>query len=502
MGVGKVNFAMACLIAIGCFLYAYGIETQEFICSFGASDRNVPELGLVIIGLGRVGRKLLEEMMETTMTSKTNTIEPIPGGPRFRILCLADSTATVCQTKPFVEPVTVDTGGFDARGMASVLHHKQEERLPLRSFHYAHGRQALFRDALSAIQSMPHHLPAGGHIVVVDLSGSGHTGPALVAARKAGFGSVVANKLALAGSQEMYDDIKGPHMWHEAVLGGAVPMVQSLRRLLVAGDKLHKIEGVLSGTIEFVLAELHKRDPATGQPLRTLSEACAEAVRRGYSESDPREDFSGLDVARKALVIARMQDWQIELEDLDWEAFLSLSRGGSDVADLTAKHHVADGFNAERGTGKFSSEKHREENVAEWLEPGSTVAQSLVELDAAWAERVAGAMERGKVLRYVFSMVRTTEPHTPGQMWHNRPKEEGYIEVKLREVDPNSQLGALQGTDNVLVIESDLFKDGQELLLHGPGAGVARTVAAVKADLFFCAMEMPRHHVIGANHLW
>ena len=54
------------------------------------------------------------------MTSKTHVIEPVPGGPRFRILCIADSTATLCQTKPYVEPVTVDVGGLDARQLAAV----------------------------------------------------------------------------------------------------------------------------------------------------------------------------------------------------------------------------------------------------------------------------------------------------------------------------------------------------------------------------------------------
>ena len=52
--------------------------------------------------------------------------------------------------------------------------------------------------------------------------------------------------------------------------------------------------------------------------------------------------------------------------------------------------------------------------------------------DAAWAERVAKAQAEGKVLRYVFSMVRTTPEHTPGQMWHNRPDESGFIEIGLR----------------------------------------------------------------------
>ena len=185
MGLPAKHLGAGLLVALVCFLYAYGIETQEFICSFGASDRETPELGLIIIGLGRVGRQLLDELLETTMHSKLNAIEPVPGGPRFRILCLGDSTATLCSTKPYVEPVTVDVSGMDARQLAAVLHHKQDEQLPLRKFHFT-GRQTLFRDSLAAVESMPHHLPGGGHIVVVDLSGSELTGPTLVAARRGG----------------------------------------------------------------------------------------------------------------------------------------------------------------------------------------------------------------------------------------------------------------------------------------------------------------------------
>ena len=477
-GIGARHVALGIAAALCCFLWAYGIETQEFICSFGASDRETPELGLIILGLGRTGRKLLGELLDTTMTGKTNLIEPVPGGPRFRILCLGDSSATLCSTKPYVEPVTVDVAGLDARQLASVLHHKQDEKLPIRNYHFLHGKQALFRDALAAVESMPHHLPGGGHIVVVDLSGSELTGPALVAARRAGFGSVIANKHVLAGSQAMYNGVSGPHMWNEATVGGAVPVVTSLRRLLMTGDRLHRIEGVLSGTIEFVLGAMQRplvEDPAfegdaasaAEPPLRRLrfSEAVREAVRRGYTEPDPREDLSGMDVARKALIIARMQGWDVELEDVDFEPLGGW--GGSSPATP----------------------------AEEWL-------AGLEAEDERWAQRIAAAEAKGHVLRYVMTLERTTRPHEPGQMWHNRPDETGHATVSIREVHPTSTIGRLHGTDNVVTIESDLFKSGQELVLRGPGAGVARTVAAVKADLYLCAMEMPRHRVIGANHLF
>ena len=456
MGLPAKQVGAGMLVALVCFLYAYGIETQEFICSFGASERETPELGLIIIGLGRVGRQLLDELLETTMHSKINAIEPVPGGPRFRILCLGDSTATLCSTKPYVEPVTVDVSGMDARQLAAVLHHKQDEKLPLRQFHFT-GRQTLFRDSLAAVESMPHHLPGGGHIVVVDLSGSELTGPTLVAARRAGFGSVIANKKVLAGSQALYNGIAGPHMWNEATVGSAVPVVMSLRRLLMTGDHLHRIEGVLSGTIEFILGAMQK--PLNDDPMfevhpgaefeddpqssdadaddlspkgrLSFSQAVREAIRRGYSEADPREDLSGMDVARKALIIARMQGWDVELEDINHEP---LAGWGGSSASVPVEDWLAD----------------------------------LEKEDERWAQRVAAAEAKGHVLRYVMSLERTTPPHTPGQMWHNRPDEIGLATVEVREVNPTSTIGRLHGTDNVVTIESDLFKKDQELVLRGP----------------------------------
>jgi len=200
--------------------------------------------------------------------------------------------------------------------------------------------------------------------------------------------------------------------------------------------------------------------------------------------------------ARKALIIGRFLDWELELEQIEFEPFHG-KRGWA------KKEMVADDFMAR-----------------------------LHELDEEWARRVEAAQAAGKVLRYVARLTRTTVilPEHAGQL--KRPKERGTAVIGLREVgagqppaallssfstdavsswppdgmlrttDPQSPLGQLAGTDNVILIESNLFKTGQELLLHGPGAGLARTVAAVKADLYLCAMEMPRHHVIGASHLF
>ena len=71
----------------------------------------------------------------------------------------------------------------------------------------------------------------------------------------------------------------------------------------------------------------------------------------------------------------------------------------------------------------------------------------------------------------------------------------------MHEVDEQTPVGSLRGTDNIVAIETMLFKKDQELVLRGPGAGVARTAATIVADLELCALEFPRHHIQGASHL-
>jgi hypothetical protein len=126
------RYVLAAVCACLCLLYTQGIQMQEAICSIGASDQDAPELGLIIVGLGQLGQKLLQELMEETMFGDQHVIEPVPGGPRFRILCIADSSAALCPVRSYIEPPMVDIAGFSGRQLAAILHHKQDERLPLR----------------------------------------------------------------------------------------------------------------------------------------------------------------------------------------------------------------------------------------------------------------------------------------------------------------------------------------------------------------------------------
>jgi aspartokinase/homoserine dehydrogenase 1 len=116
---------------------------------------------------------------------------------------------------------------------------------------------------------------------------------------------VTPNKKAFSSQIELFQTIKklvrdrtAVACLHETTVGAALPMLSTLRDLIRTGDKIHAIEGVLSGTLSYLFNTFS--DPQNGRPF---SEIVAEAKAKGYTEPDPRDDLSGLDVARKVRTI-------------------------------------------------------------------------------------------------------------------------------------------------------------------------------------------------------
>jgi bifunctional aspartokinase / homoserine dehydrogenase 1 len=131
---------------------------------------------------------------------------------------------------------------------------------------------------------------------------------------------VAANKIACSSDYNYYQTLKntanerGVRFMYETTVGAGLPIIKTLSDLVLSGDKILKIEAVLSGTMNFIFNEI--------SPEMPLSEAIRKAREKGYSEPDPRLDLSGTDVVRKILILAREAGYPIEKEEVIVSKFL------------------------------------------------------------------------------------------------------------------------------------------------------------------------------------
>ncbi len=173
-----------------------------------------------------------------------------------------------------------------------------------------------------------------------------------------------------------------------------------------------------------------------------FSEAVVDAYKKGYTEPDPRDDLSGCDVARKALILARSLGWQAEMKDIALESLFPPRMAGLTV----------EGFLA-----------------------------ALPELDAGFRSRVREAEQVGQVLRYAATL------EAPAGGNHHK------ISVRLCSFPRDSNLGRLRGTANMVEFVTASYPQGSSLVVRGAGAGAGITANGVVADLVAIAANFPGH---------
>ena len=131
---------------------------------------------------------------------------------------------------------------------------------------------------------------------------------------------IAANKIAASSAYEDYLKLKqtalarGVKFRFETNVGAGLPIIGTINDLRNSGDKILKIEAVLSGTLNFIFNEL--------SPIVPFSKAVRMAKEQGYSEPDPRIDLSGKDVIRKLVILAREAGYRVEQEDVEKHLFV------------------------------------------------------------------------------------------------------------------------------------------------------------------------------------
>jgi bifunctional aspartokinase / homoserine dehydrogenase 1 len=262
------------------------------------------------------------------------------------------------------------------------------------------------------------------HTVLVDCTASAQIAGHYADWLAAGIHVVTPNKKANSADLAYYRLLQearrsgASHYLYEATVGAGLPVIHTLRDLRETGDEVVSIEGIFSGTLAYLF------NAYDGE--RSFSAIVHEARQRGFTEPDPRDDLSGMDVARKLIILGREIGLKLELEDVQLESLVPAALTGGTIEEFMAR---------------------------------------LPQYDDAMAQRLAGARSRGKVLRYTGSLSAS-----------------GEARVGLQELDASHAFANIALTDNVVRFATRRYCDNP-LIVQGPGAGPEVTAGGVFADL-------------------
>jgi len=239
----------------------------------------------------------------------------------------------------------------------------------------------------------------------------------------AGFHVITPNKKANTASMAYYHQLRQAarstrrKFMYDTTVGAGLPVIENLQNLLSAGDELSRFSGILSGSLSYIFGKLDEG--------MSFSDATTVARENGFTEPDPRDDLSGMDVARKLLILARETGLALELED------------------VVVEQALPPGFNAEGSIDDFMAR--------------------LPEANAYFEQLSADAAKEDKVMRDVEEI------------------EQGKCVVKIAAVNPDDPMFQIKDGENALAFYSRYYQP-IPLVLRGYGAGTEVTAAGGFAD--------------------
>lgn len=259
-----------------------------------------------------------------------------------------------------------------------------------------------------------------GTPVLIDTTATLDTLPSIRVVLQAGGLAIMANKKPLSEEYHHFEALIHQHpgrVWYETTVGAGLPIIHALRSMLETGDQIISLKGCFSGTLGYVCSQMESGIP--------YAQAVSDAKDLGFTEPDPRDDLSGMDVARKALILARMIGQKKEISEISIDPFFDPSQADGSIEDFMA---------------------------------------SLAEIGPSFDQQMEQAQTDGNTLRYCAQI-------TPAE-----------VSVGVQEVPQQSPLGSLNGPDNIIVMQTERYKQNP-LVIQGPGAGPDVTAAGVFGDL-------------------
>lgn len=248
---------------------------------------------------------------------------------------------------------------------------------------------------------------------------------------------VTANKIAASSAYENYARLKqtalkrGVKFLFETNVGAGLPIIGTINDLLNSGDKILRIEAVLSGTLNFIFNTISKDIP--------FSETVRLAKEKGYSEPDPRIDLCGKDVIRKLVILTREAGYKVEQEDVEKHLFMPDAFFEGSLDDF-------------------------------W--------KNLPSLDTDFEVRRQELDKEQKRWRFVAKM-----ETIPGS--ENNEKTFS-ASVSLEAVGPRHPFYGLEGSNNIVLLTTERYKE-YPMLIQGYGAGAGVTAAGVFANIMSIA---------------
>lgn len=350
-------------------------------------EENTKQLNLFVMGVGNVGEKFIEQIHQQKKFLKENL------KINLRVIALSNS-----------RKMHFDEDGISLKDWQTVLNNGEtaNQELFIAKVKELNLRNSIFVDITaneSVSKTYEHYL-------------------------KQSVGVVTCNKIACSSAYDNYKHLKNlsrqynaPFLF-ETNVGAGLPIIDTVKNLIASGDKVNKIQAVLSGSLNFIFNNFDEN--------HSFQDVVKEAGVQGFTEPDPKIDLSGIDVARKILILIRESGYQMDIEAIANESFMPaecLATTSNEAFFASLQKHAA-------------------------------------HFDALYNE----AKIKESRLKYVAQF------------------ENGKASVGLQFIPKDHPFYNLEGKDNIVLFYTDRYVD-QPLLIKGAGAGAAVTASGIFADV-------------------